>query len=191
MNRLLRSILDKLSVLDKPSVLAKVITVSAFCICFAASTRGQEPKDLKKKIPQDIAARIENENAYYTLVKDSLTFHCDFNRNGDAIRSVGDGRIYTNESLQRKEWIPGIQRKDVSIVEEGGVALGHLRFSDKSPQVLSFKLVFGCDWIQTMISNLDIAIRSKSPKRRGMTARCLSTLIKTYRETFDSAFSPI
>ena len=148
MNHLLRS------VLDKPSVLAKVITVSAFCVYFAASTLGQEPKDLKKKIPQDIAARIENENAYYGLIKDSLKFHCDFNRNGDAIRSVGDGRIYTNESLQRKEWIPGIQRKDVSIVEEGGVALGHLRFSDKSPQVLSFKgeamHPMGKDWSGTV-----------------------------------------
>ena len=148
MNHLLRSLLDK------PSVLAKVITVSAFCVCFAASTLGQEPKDLKKKIPQDIAARIENENAYYGLIKDSLKFHCDFNRNGDAIRSVGDGRIYTNESLQRKEWIPGIQRKDVSIVEEGGVALGYLRFSDKSPQVLSFKgeamHPMGKDWSGTV-----------------------------------------
>jgi len=124
---------------DNSPVPTKLIAVISFCICFAASTLGQDQKDIKKKIPQDIAAKIENENAYYVLIKDSLKFHCDFNRNGDAFRSVGDGRIYTNESLQRKEWIPGIQRKDVWIVEEGGVSQGYLRFSDKSPQVLSFK----------------------------------------------------
>lgn len=133
MNRLFRIFLNK-----KP-LLANTIAVSFSWICIVATVLGQEPKDNKKTIPQDIAARIKNEDGYYALMKDSLTFHSNFNRNGDAIRSVGDGRIYTNESLQRKEWIPGIQRKDVSIVEEGGVALGYLRFSDKSPQVLSFK----------------------------------------------------
>lgn len=140
--------------MDNSPLPTQIMAVLILLVCFATVTLGQDKGITKKEIPQDIAAKVKNEDAYYGLLKDSLKFSCDFNRNGDALRSVGDGRIYTNESLQRKEWIPGIQRKDVSIVEVGGVSQGFLRFSDKSPQVLSFKgeamHPMGADWSGTV-----------------------------------------
>ncbi|MEI8213016.1 MAG: LamG-like jellyroll fold domain-containing protein [Planctomycetota bacterium] len=122
-----------------PSFFTKLIAIASLCTCFVTTLLGQESKNVKKEIPRDATSKIENERAFDGLCKDSLKFHCDFGGNGDAIRSVGDGRIFTNESLQRKEWIPGIHRKDVSMVEQGGVNRAYLHFSDKSPQVLSFR----------------------------------------------------
>lgn len=102
---------------------------------------GQEANKPKQASPPKSNSSIvqDSEPAYSALCKDALKFHCSFDGNADAICSVGDARIYTNESLQRKEWTPGIQRQDVSLVASGGVHQGYLRFRDKSPQVLSYK----------------------------------------------------
>jgi hypothetical protein len=111
------------------------------CACMATTGFGQEANTPKQATLSKSSSTQDKdrEQAYSSLCNDALKFHCSFDGNADAIRTVGDGRIYTNESLQRKEWIPGIQRQDVSLVETGGVHQGYLRFRDKSPQVLSYK----------------------------------------------------
>jgi hypothetical protein len=117
---------------------------------------GQETNTSKPATPSKSSSTQDKdrEPAYSALCKDALKFHCSFDGNADANRSVGDGRIYTNESLQRKEWNPGIQRPDVSLVETGGVHQGYLRFRDKSSQVLSYKgeamHPMGANWSATV-----------------------------------------
>ncbi|MCY2938703.1 MAG: hypothetical protein NTV55_10145 [Planctomycetota bacterium] len=71
--------------------------------------------------------------------RESLRFHASFDDTGDAVVARGDGRIHTTESLARKEWTPGITRKDVVIAKGQGKSGGCLRFGKKSPQVICFR----------------------------------------------------
>ena len=72
-------------------------------------------------------------------LRDSLFFHAPFDTNGDARTSRSDGRLYTTESLARKEWTIGIQRDDVSIAKGAGVFGDCIRFTDKNPKVLCYR----------------------------------------------------
>ncbi|MCY2984957.1 MAG: hypothetical protein NTY15_15140 [Planctomycetota bacterium] len=69
----------------------------------------------------------------------SLRFHASFDGTGDAIVANGDGKLYTVESMARKQWTAGIARPDVSIVKGGGKFGDCLRFGKKSPQIICYK----------------------------------------------------
>jgi hypothetical protein len=134
----------------------KLTAFLVVCVCLASTAVGQETLNAKRPTPSESRSFQDKDHAqaYSALCHDALKFHCSFDGNADATRSVGDGRIYTNESLQRNEWIPGIQRRDVSLVETGGAHRGFLRFNDKSPQVLSYKgeamHPMGANWSATV-----------------------------------------
>ena len=68
----------------------------------------------------------------------ALHFHAPFDDAGDAKRAVGDGRIMTADSTERKTLTPGIHRKDVAIVKGAGKFQDCLRFTGKSPEVVCF-----------------------------------------------------
>lgn len=72
-------------------------------------------------------------------IMNALRFHASFDGTGDAVVSQGDGRMYTTESLARKEWTLGIARPDVSIAKGQGKSGDCLRFQKKSPQVICFR----------------------------------------------------
>ena len=72
-------------------------------------------------------------------LREALAFHASFDGSADAVVQRGDGRVYTTESLARKEWTLGIQRPDVSIVKGAGVRGDCIRFADKSPKVICYK----------------------------------------------------
>ena len=72
-------------------------------------------------------------------LSESLYFHAPFDSNGDARTSRADGRLYTTESLARKEWTLGIQRDDVSIAKGAGVFGDCIRFADKNPKVICYR----------------------------------------------------
>ena len=79
------------------------------------------------------------QEALRSKVMNSLRFHASFDGSGDAKIAQGDGKIYTVESMARKEWTPGISRPDVSIAKGQGKQGDCLRFGKKSPQVICFK----------------------------------------------------
>ena len=72
-------------------------------------------------------------------VMEALRFHAGFEGNGDAVLAPGDKRIFTVESLARKQWTPGIARADVVIAKGQGMKGDCLRFGNKAPQVICFK----------------------------------------------------
>lgn len=74
-----------------------------------------------------------------TALIQSRKFYASFDGSADAIVAKGDGRVYTVESLARKEWTPGIQRSDVSIAKGEGKFGDCLRFGKKSPQVICYR----------------------------------------------------
>lgn len=69
----------------------------------------------------------------------SIRFHASFDGTGDAVVASGDGKLYTVESMARKQWTAGIGRPDVSIVKGEGKFGDCLRFGKKSPQVICYK----------------------------------------------------
>lgn len=69
----------------------------------------------------------------------SLRFHASFDGTGNANLANGDGKLYTVDSMARKEWTAGIARPDVSIVKGEGKYGDCLRFGKKSPQVICYK----------------------------------------------------
>jgi len=72
-------------------------------------------------------------------LREALAFHAPFDGSADAVVQRGDGRVYTTESLARKEWTLGLQRPDVSIAQGAGVFGDCIRFADKSPKVICYK----------------------------------------------------
>ena len=85
------------------------------------------------------SARTHAQEADRGRVMEALRFHAGFEGNGDAVVAPGDKRIYTVESLARKQWTPGIARADVTIAKGEGVKGNCLRFGKKAPQVICFK----------------------------------------------------
>jgi len=85
------------------------------------------------------SARTHAQEADRGRVMEALRFHAGFEGNGDAVVAPGDKRIYTVESLARKQWTPGIARADVTIAKGEGVKGDCLRFGKKAPQVICFK----------------------------------------------------
>ena len=82
---------------------------------------------------------LEGQEISRASTMKSLRFYASFDESGDATIAQGDTRIYTVESLARKEWTPGITRQDVTIAKDQGKFGGCLRFGKKSPQVICFK----------------------------------------------------
>lgn len=89
-------------------------------------------------VPQTQSSSFAQEVDRKSL-REALAFHASFDGSADAVVQRGDGRVYTTESLARKEWTPGIQRPDVSIVKDSGVRGDCIRFADKSPKVICYK----------------------------------------------------
>jgi len=79
------------------------------------------------------------QDAVRDAVMKSLRFHASFDGTGDAKVASGDGKLYTVESMARKEWTAGIARPDVSIAKGQGKQGDCLRFGKKSPQVICYK----------------------------------------------------
>ncbi len=71
-------------------------------------------------------------------LRDVLHFHATFDGNADAKVSSGDGRVFTAESLARKELTPGITRDDVTIATASGKFGDCLRFADKAKPVICY-----------------------------------------------------
>lgn len=71
-------------------------------------------------------------------LKDALHFHASFDGNADAKVTSGDGRVYTADSLERKQLQPGITRSDVTIAKGAGKYGDCLRFADKAKPVICY-----------------------------------------------------
>lgn len=69
---------------------------------------------------------------------DALHFHASFDGDADAKLARGDGRVFTAESLERKQVKPGITRADVTIVKGAGKYGDCLRFADKAKPVICY-----------------------------------------------------
>jgi hypothetical protein len=72
-------------------------------------------------------------------VDNSLRLHASFDRSLDAASAKGDPKLYTADTLARKELREGIQRPGVEWVAEGGVQGGYLKFRSKSPKVICYR----------------------------------------------------
>lgn len=79
------------------------------------------------------------QDSQQAAVERALVFHASFDNSADAKVRHGDGRVYTTESLARKQWTPGIDRPEVSIAKGAGVRGDCIRFGDKSPKVICYK----------------------------------------------------
>ena len=79
------------------------------------------------------------QDAQQVALEKALVFHASFDGSADAKVKQGDGRVYTTESLARKQWTPGLDRQDVSIAKGSGVFGDCIRFEDKSPKVICYK----------------------------------------------------
>ena len=86
-----------------------------------------------------VVSPSQGQEPSLAAVRNSLRFHASFDGSGDASLAQGDPKIYTVESLTRKQWTAGITRKDVTIAKGEGKFGDCLRFGKKSPQVICFK----------------------------------------------------
>jgi hypothetical protein len=68
-----------------------------------------------------------------------LRLHASFDRSLDAAAAKGDPKLYTADTLARKEFREGIHRQGVEWVAEGGVQGGYLKFRSKSPKVICYR----------------------------------------------------
>jgi Concanavalin A-like lectin/glucanases superfamily len=70
----------------------------------------------------------------------SRYFHASFDGTADAKVTLpnGDGRVFTADTLQRKQMQPGIHRSDVTIAKGDGKFGDCLRFANKSKQVICY-----------------------------------------------------
>lgn len=80
-----------------------------------------------------------SQDTQQVSLEKALAFYASFDGTADAKVKHGDGRVYTTESLARKQWTPGIDRQDVSIAKGSGVFGDCIRFGDKSPKVICYK----------------------------------------------------
>jgi|688.fasta_scaffold244979_1 hypothetical protein len=68
-----------------------------------------------------------------------LRLQAGFDKSLDADVAQGDPKLYTADTLARKELREGIHRPGVEWVAEGGVHGGYLKFRSKSPKVICFR----------------------------------------------------
>jgi Concanavalin A-like lectin/glucanases superfamily len=99
-------------------------TTSSFLVCLAVVAYFLAGTGL---------AQIERKS-----LQDALHFHASFDGGGDAKVSGADGRIFTAESLERKQLEPGITRADVTIAKGAGKYGDCLRFADKAKPVICY-----------------------------------------------------
>ena len=69
---------------------------------------------------------------------DALHFHASFDGSADAQVATGDGRVFTADSLERKQLVAGITRADVTIAKGAGKYGDCLRFADKAKPVICY-----------------------------------------------------
>ena len=89
-----------------------------------------------------LEAQVQSEPARAAMrdsLRSALHFHATFDGNADAKVSTGDGRVYTAESLARKELKPGITREDVTIAKGEGKYGDCLRFAANGKQVICYR----------------------------------------------------
>jgi hypothetical protein len=79
------------------------------------------------------------QEAQLAALSKALVLHASFDGSADSQVQQGDGKVYTTESLARKQWTPGIDRADVTIAKGAGVFGDCIRFADKSPKVICYK----------------------------------------------------
>ena len=79
------------------------------------------------------------QEAQLVALSKALVLHASFDGSADAQVQQGDGKVYTTESLARKQWTPGIDRADVTIAKGAGVFGDCIRFADKSPKIICYK----------------------------------------------------
>lgn len=71
---------------------------------------------------------------------ESVLFYASFDRSADADQAKGDKRIYTAESLERKEVMPGLHVGDaIQQNRDGGRNGGALHFKRKTKELVFFK----------------------------------------------------
>jgi len=80
-----------------------------------------------------------SSNAQNPDVDSLLRLHASFDRSLDAVSAKGDPKLYTADTLARKELREGIHRPGVEWVAEGGVQGGYLKFRSKSPKVICYR----------------------------------------------------
>lgn len=71
-------------------------------------------------------------------LKAALHFHAPFDESADAVKSTADRRIFSAESVARKQVQPGIADPKVRVVAGAGKYGGALRFDAKSKQVFFY-----------------------------------------------------
>jgi hypothetical protein len=81
------------------------------------------------------AAQAQEERQ---ALRDALHFHAAFDGSADAKVAAGDGRVFTAESLERKQLVPGITRSDVTIAKGAGKYGDCLRFAGKAKPVICY-----------------------------------------------------
>jgi len=84
-------------------------------------------------LPVNVRAQIDRKS-----LQDALHFYASFDGSADAKVAVGDGRVFTAESLERKQLEPGITRADVTIAKGAGKYGDCLRFADKAKPVICY-----------------------------------------------------
>lgn len=71
-------------------------------------------------------------------LRSALCFHAPFDGDMDARLATGDRRIFTAESVARKQTRPGNERASVMIARGAGKYGDAIRFADKGPEVLFY-----------------------------------------------------
>jgi len=84
-------------------------------------------------LPVNVRAQIDRKS-----LQDALHFHASFDGGADAKVAAVDGRIFTAESLERKQLEPGITRADVTIAKGAGKYGDCLRFAEKAKPVICY-----------------------------------------------------
>lgn len=84
-------------------------------------------------LPATVRAQVDRKS-----LLDAVHFHASFDGTADAKVAMGDGRVFTAESLQRKQLDPGIKRADVTIAKGAGKYGDCLRFADKAKPVICY-----------------------------------------------------
>ena len=86
-----------------------------------------------------VESRCHAQEADIETLQTALYFRASFDGTADAKVKRGDGRVFTTESLARKEWTAGIHRSDVTIEKGKGVSGDCIHFADKSPKVICYR----------------------------------------------------
>jgi len=80
----------------------------------------------------------QTNSATRDVLIEALHFHAPFDGDANATVSAGKGLIMTADSLDRKMFVPGIQRSDVTVARGEGRFGDCLRFAGRAKEVVCF-----------------------------------------------------